>query len=227
MEFPAVESVAREAAIAHELVHVFFPNGNRTLAEGFAVYVQQALFSKQLTNPAFPNFGEPLNMLVSQITRPSQRGFIGIPLDKIDLVSMDRISTPNELQLRAGRVRLEVPGPNYVVVGSFVQFLIEDFRPAEPAETRMKKFRDLYLATPLVPLEREPGKLDRWTSAYGISLADLQDQWRQHIRSLISLPAALSTSALWPSQESVFHLLARSSCDRRADAAWGGGCERT
>src|SRR5262249_53879857 len=40
MEFPAWKAVAGEAAIAHELVHVYFPNGNRLLAEGLAVFLQ-------------------------------------------------------------------------------------------------------------------------------------------------------------------------------------------
>jgi hypothetical protein len=33
MEFPAWRVMAGEAAIMHELVHVYFPNGNRLLAE--------------------------------------------------------------------------------------------------------------------------------------------------------------------------------------------------
>src|SRR5262249_28376628 len=32
MEFPAPEVISGEAAIAHELAHVYFPNGNRMLA---------------------------------------------------------------------------------------------------------------------------------------------------------------------------------------------------
>ena len=43
MEFPARRIMAREAAIAHELVHVFFPSGNRFLAEGLATYLQAAM----------------------------------------------------------------------------------------------------------------------------------------------------------------------------------------
>ena len=57
MEFPAWKTVAGEAAITHELVHVFFPNGNRLLAEGLAVYLQAKIGG----NPAFPNFGRPLH----------------------------------------------------------------------------------------------------------------------------------------------------------------------
>jgi hypothetical protein len=95
MEFPAVEAVAGEAAMAHEIVHVFFPNGNRMLAEGLAVYLQQALYQQQppRTNPAFPNFGEDLHLLARQYTCGGpQQG--AISLDKIDLVHFDRIAAP-------------------------------------------------------------------------------------------------------------------------------------
>ena len=43
--------------IAHELAHVLFPNGNRFLAEGLAVYLQAAIGGK----PEFPNFGRSLH----------------------------------------------------------------------------------------------------------------------------------------------------------------------
>jgi hypothetical protein len=50
MEFPARRVIARNAAILHELAHVYFPNGNRLLAEGFAIYLQGLIGG----NPAFP-----------------------------------------------------------------------------------------------------------------------------------------------------------------------------
>jgi hypothetical protein len=189
MEFPAVEAVAGEAAMAHEIVHVFFPNGNRMLAEGLAVYLQQALYQQQppRTNPAFPNFGEDLHLLARQYTCGGpQQG--AISLDKIDLVHFDRIAAPNELRLRGGRQLDERPGPNYTIAGSFVRFLIEDLGPSETDETRMKKFHQLYFETPLVPLERDPGNADRWKHAYGIPFVDLQDKWKEHIRPLIHCP---------------------------------------
>ena len=57
MEFPTWRVASRKAAIAHELVHVLFPNGNRLLAEGLAVYLQARIGG----NHAFPNFGRPLS----------------------------------------------------------------------------------------------------------------------------------------------------------------------
>ena len=65
IEFPAWKIVAGEAAVAHELAHVFFPNGNRLLAEGFAIYVQARLGG----NPAFPNFGRPLHDMAIEVLR--------------------------------------------------------------------------------------------------------------------------------------------------------------
>ena len=60
MEFPAHRVVAGEASIAHELVHVLFPNGNRMLAEGLAVYLQHKLFPKISGLPELRRpFGSP------------------------------------------------------------------------------------------------------------------------------------------------------------------------
>lgn len=191
MQFPSVEAVAGQSAAVHELTHVFFPNGNRMLAEGLAVYLQQAYVAKAGqapqpidTNPAFPNYGDDLHLVAYQYTSClSARTFINIRLDQIDLASVDKIATPNELRLRAGRQLNALSNPNYVVAGSFIRFLIESYGDhSETADTRMKKFRELYLTTPLVPFEREPGKADRWSETYGIPLLTLQDQWKQYLK---------------------------------------------
>jgi len=108
---------------------------------------------------------------------------IGIPLDRIDLVGMDQIATPNELRLRSGRLSNTTAGANYVIAGSFVRFLIENYGDtSETNDTRMMKFRDVFLAAPLVPLEREPGNPNRWMKAYGSPLADLQQKWKQYLK---------------------------------------------
>ena len=49
MEFPAWRVLARKAAILHELVHVFFPSGNRFLAEGLAVHLQAEIGGNPVT----------------------------------------------------------------------------------------------------------------------------------------------------------------------------------
>ena len=65
MEFPAWRVAARRSAIAHELVHVAFPNGNRLLAEGLAIYLQAEIGG----NPAFPNFGRSLHDVAIECMR--------------------------------------------------------------------------------------------------------------------------------------------------------------
>ena len=73
MEFPAWKVVAGEAAITHELVHVYFPNGNRFLAEGLAVYLQATIGG----NPAFPNFGRPLHEVTRELLHTMVPEFTG------------------------------------------------------------------------------------------------------------------------------------------------------
>lgn len=172
MEFPLWRVAARQAAITHELVHVFFPNGNRFLAEGLAVYLQAEIGG----NPAFPNFGRPLHWLVREMVP----GFSsGSPegLELIRLTDLDKIATPNPLSLRIGQDFYgEDPRGQariYPLAGSFVQFLIES-RGSDA-------FHKIYMRTPLVPLQQNPGTPDRWTDVYGHSLVRLEDEWKSLI----------------------------------------------
>jgi hypothetical protein len=177
MLFPAAEVIAGEAAIAHELTHVYFPNGNRMLAEGLAVYLQHKIGK----NPAFPNFGLDLHQMVRDFTCP--RGPAPNGLDRVSLVAIDRIATPDVVSFRVGRRLFDLGGDAYPVAGSFVQFLIENLEAREPPENRMENFRKIYMQTPLVPLEREPGQPDRWENVYGQSLSDLASQWKPFIEA--------------------------------------------
>jgi hypothetical protein len=176
MEFPAWRVNARKAAIAHELVHVFFPNGNRFLAEGLAVYLQAEIGG----NPAFPNFGRPLHELVREHLREMMPAFSrGDPgsLERLHLGELDKIATPSPLSLTVGQDFYgEEPRGQariYPIAGSFVQFLIE---------TRgLEKFREIYLQTPLVPTAQNTGLPERWLSAYDIPFAALEDEWKTFI----------------------------------------------
>jgi hypothetical protein len=176
MEFPVRRVVSREAAIAHELVHVFFPNGNRFLAEGLAVYVQATIGG----NPAFPNFGKPLHEYVRERfleMAPAISGGDEQRLEQVHLAELDAIATPSRLTLGVGH---EVDGEErrgpaftYPIAGSFVQSLIE---------TRgMEMFRALYEQTPFVPLAQKAGSPDRWSDVYNVALADLEDEWKSMI----------------------------------------------
>jgi len=176
MEFPAWRVAARKAAIAHELVHVFFPNGNRFLAEGLAVYLQAAIGGNQ----AFPNFGQPLHDLVRGLApnmvvnfRPGDAA----SFEAIHLNELDAIATPSPLTLKVGtEVYGEEPRGQahiYPLAGSFVQHLIE---------TRgYEGFRKLYALTPLVPLRQQAGMPERWLQTYGSSLDSIQLEWRSMI----------------------------------------------
>jgi hypothetical protein len=176
MEFPASRVAERKAAIAHELTHVYYPNANRFLAEGLAVYVQAEIGN----NRAFPNFGEPLHGLVREIlSRIVPRLSEAAPwsLAPLQLAELDAIATPSPLTLRVGTNYYgEEPrgqGTIYPIAGSFVAFLVE---------TRgMAKFRELYQRTPLEPQRCNAGAPDRWRDVMGLSLADLEVEWKNRI----------------------------------------------
>jgi hypothetical protein len=180
MEFPAWKVVAGEAAILHELVHVYFPNGNRLLAEGLAIFLQATIGG----NPAFPNFARPLHEIARELARESVPEFtLGKPesLEKIHLADLDRIATPSPLRLRVGRCLYDntPAGQAYIypLAGSFVQFLIEVHGT--------NKFRALFERTPLIPFGRDAGAPDRWIDIYGLSLADLELKWRSMVVSCL------------------------------------------
>jgi hypothetical protein len=178
MEFPAWKAIAGEAAILHELVHVYFPNGNRFLAEGLAIFLQATIGG----NPAFPNFGRPLHEMVRELAREIVPQYMfGKPesLEEIRLADLDRIGTPSPLRLRVGRYLYEDTPVGqahiYPIAGSFVQFLI--------AAHGTDKFQALFARTPLVPFGRDSGVPDRWIDVYGFSLTDLEMQWKSMLVS--------------------------------------------
>jgi hypothetical protein len=176
MEFPVSRVAARKAAIAHELTHVFFPNANRFLAEGLAVYVQAEIGG----NPAFPNFGQPLHDTARQRVRVMVSLFAGDALDcvgELRLAALDEIATPNPLVLQVGTTFHGENAPGqaniYAITGSFTQFLVETFG--------LDKFKSIYGRTPLVPLAQNAGLPDRWNETYGFPLADLEEDWKRSV----------------------------------------------
>ena len=176
MEFPSWRVASRKAAIAHELVHVFFPSGNRFLAEGLAVYLQAEIGG----NPAFPNFGRPLHELARELLHEMIPAFSpGHPdsLAQLHLADLDAIATPGPLELKVGGdLYGEEPRGQariYPLAGSFVQFLIE---------TRgLEQFRVLYGRTPLAPFEQAAGSRERWFDVYGLSFTALESEWKSLI----------------------------------------------
>jgi hypothetical protein len=160
MEFPAYRVAVEEAPVLHELTHVYFPNSNRFLAEGIAVYMQH----EHGTSIAYPDFGTDLDLILKEE--------FGSLLGQLQLAKLDQITTPMNLLLRVGRQKLKEE-LTYVVSGSFVRFLLHQY----PIE----KFRELYALTPLIPFERDCGDPDRWTDVYGESLPQLQARWLSYL----------------------------------------------
>jgi hypothetical protein len=203
IEFPAHRVVAGEAAIAHELVHVLFPNGNRMLAEGLAVYLQYKLFPNI---PVYPNFGDRLETLVADFLRMNYKNDARHALWNMDLDALERISTPDKLSLRIGRDALigakpgdPDPSPGevktiYAVAGSLVGFLLENL--IEDELLTENNFGALYKSTPLRPLERDSGDPDRWRHCYqangrSYSFTELGLLWKTYMHFILfSRPVA-------------------------------------
>jgi hypothetical protein len=185
MEFPVRRIVAGEAAIMHELVHTLFPNGNRFLAEGLAVYLQAAIGG----NPAFPNFGTPLHeqagrLFLETAAPDSANSWLARQrLEGLDLARLDALATPSRLRLTQAGIDGEQhlgAAFTYPIAGSFLQFLID---------TRgMDAFRELYTLTPFVPHVQSAGSPERWLGIYGVSLGGLEAEWKSIIatRNLVA-----------------------------------------
>ena len=180
MEFPANRVVAGEAAISHELVHVFFPNGNRFLAEGLAVYLHQCVG----LNPCFPNYKMDLHQLVAQLLKTNAGPFNDVhDLKKINLEHLDRISTPDDMTFRIGQEDCDDASITYALAGSFVQFLIENYEPGSARKSgKCPTFFELYAETPLVPLVRNAGDTDRWKRIYRHPLSEIETEWKKLIQ---------------------------------------------
>ena len=138
MEMPLARVRSNTGALLREIVHICAPNDNRLLAEGLAVYAHQQLAG----NPAFPNFGKPLER--------EARARLG---EIASIESLEAVRTPRPL----GEVLNEQSA--YVLAGSFVAFLIDRYG--------LPQFRKLYetgayddvYRKPLAALEKE------WRSA--------------------------------------------------------------
>jgi hypothetical protein len=157
------------ADIAHEIFHVYFPNGNRMLAEGIAVYVQDEV----MKNPAYPNFGVPVHDRVfCDLYMPGLLQMIG-------LSKLDAITTPISpmVSLPSGYSTEDQQQAAYLISGSFVRYLIETYT--------MDKFRELYSTTPFQVGRHVNRTRDNWTDVYMHSLDVLEVQWKAMISQLV------------------------------------------
>jgi hypothetical protein len=204
MEFPAHRVVANAAAIAHELTHVLFPNGNRMLAEGFAVYLQCKLLPKL---PVYPNYAEPLEEPIRDFLAQTFPRSPSEALWNMDLEGLESVSTPDDLFMRIGPRPFiggdpsnsnSPPQPHetkflYAVAGSFVEFLLEN--PIEDSLLTESNFGALYASSPLRPLERDSGAADRWQNYYkgkdrqgadtSYSFNELSLLWKTHMHFML------------------------------------------
>lgn len=136
MEMPLKVVREQRSAILHEIVHVYAPSTNRFLAEGLAVYLQQQVGG----NPAFPNFGKGLRDLARhRLSAVSS------------LEPLNNVRTPRPLRT----VMQEQTA--YILAGSFVQFLIENYG--------LPMFRNLY-------------EVGSYELVYGKNLTALEREWR-------------------------------------------------
>ncbi len=155
MLFRTGTTVAGRSAITHEVIHVFAPNANRFLAEGFAVYGHERLGGQA----AYPNSGRDLHNAA------------GESADEANLLVLDAIATPDRLDPDRTPERRA-----YIRAGSFVRFLIETYG--------MDKFGLLYALTPLDAGARNSGAADRWVGVYGLSLEALSNAWKARLSEI-------------------------------------------
>jgi hypothetical protein len=222
-EFPAHRVAAGQAAIAHEIVHVLFPAGNRMLAEGLAVYLQHKLFPDI---PVFPNFGLPLEKLLVDFLETKYPENAAEALWKMELEGLERVSTPDKLCLRIGtdvfgarpevtEIPLDQEKAIYALAGSLVGFLLEN--PIKDDLLTENNFAELYKSTPLVPLARNAGAPDRWRTCYindkaCYSFAELGLIWKTYMHVMLfntGFPAGAADARPIPEEYAAIPLVAK------------------
>jgi hypothetical protein len=172
MEFPATRVKNVQADIAHELTHYYFPNANRMMAEGLAVYVQDETSNLLGANPggAYPNMGIPVHDAIKCFLSAAE-------IASIDLSVLDKIHTPLALTVDLPQQKpSEQARWSYIIAGSFARYLIEKYG--------MDQFHALYSKTQFVPGRHIDRTNDDWTAVYGLSLSVLQADWRTMILQL-------------------------------------------
>src|SRR5262249_24244559 len=154
---PPHEGEPIQATVAHEIIHVYFPNANRMLAEGIAINVQD----ETMRNRAYPKFGIPVHeSLFCYPKKDNSFPSIQSLLPTIHLPDLDSIGTPKALTVDLTDEFFDEDRMNlaYLVSGSFVRYLIETYT--------MDQFQRLYRTTPFkARYVRRPPMRDKddWT----------------------------------------------------------------
>jgi hypothetical protein len=170
MKFAASRVKDKHAAVLHELTHVHAPNQTRYLAEGFAVYLEETLGSKD----TFPTAGQSSEC--AMLRDPKAISSVNLEtFDKVSLGSNAELGPKGaELGAQVGLDKVipdeaEREAYSYLVSASFVKFLIRSYG--------LRKFKALYDTTPMTPGVVTPIDLDRYQPIYGKPLAKLQEEW--------------------------------------------------
>jgi hypothetical protein len=169
MKFAALRVRQGHAAILHELAHVYEPNQARFLAEGFAVYLEEKIGNIE----AYPTYG----MAIEERLRSAGSS----ALASVQLDIFDGVSVGKGVPLGSG-VKLETAIPDraqraaysYLVSGSFVKFLIQNYG--------VDQFRALYKLTPLMPGASLPEDRGRYHRIFSKPLLDLQTEWLKWLK---------------------------------------------
>ena len=141
MEMPLRHVREHTGALLHEIVHIYAPHDNRFLAEGLAVYLHERLGG----NPAFPNVHREDFHVLARVRLSEVRS--------LDVLNAVRTPTPLS-QVADNRTA-------YIVAGSFVGFLIEQYS--------LPTFQRLY-------------QLGNYDEASGKSLQMLEQEWRARVQ---------------------------------------------
>jgi hypothetical protein len=192
--FPSRWVIDRVAPYVHELVHVYFPNGKRMLAEGIAEYMEYRFGTPppdwdatsyprcHLHQEALP-LAWAIRIADEAALRVGTSRRRRAP-DAPGVTGLDSIFTPEDLEQG-----FFLEDKTYPVAGSFVQFLVEDLKFADiamPAPIgidgdafRRTLFLALYNVTPLNPFHPNESSEDRWEEIYNVTLKQLQTVWRE------------------------------------------------
>jgi hypothetical protein len=152
----------------HEMTHIYAPNQGKMLTEGFAVYVQQLPNIGRLD--VMPTFGKSLRENLKGCTK----GLVNLRI-------LDRESVPGIGKLAdvihppQGCRIIELSILRYLVAGSFVEFLVENYG--------LDKFKALYDSTPMIPFTLTSLDGDRYQRFFGKSIENLQKEWEAWVEA--------------------------------------------
>ena len=163
MKFSAARVKGKIAAILHELTHVHAPNQVRFLAEGFAVYLEETIGNIRV----YPTVGKSSEG--AMLREPAAISAVNLEVfDQVSLGSGEELGKQVGLDAAISN-EVAREAYSYLVSATFVKYLISHYG--------LKKFKELYETTPLMPKMVTPIDVNRYDLLFGKSLAKLQEEW--------------------------------------------------